>query len=181
MNKIKKFDEAYNLFLREEDPVKHRKAVLILMKEAGLEDRFVEISNGKDKIKDFFLLWEYAGKVEKNLKDRKGLKQMGELSKKFYDAKDYFHLCDLFYNIVFRHFAEYARLEERDDFDKITDHDLYEKGLIPSEIFLQYFIMETMVKQSDFAWDRGEEIANKNLACFITCWSDLYDFFNEQE
>lgn len=181
MNKMKNFDKAYNRFLKEKDPAQHRKGVLTLMKETGLEDRFVEIMDGKDKVEDFFLLWEYAGKFEKNRKDRKGLKKMGELSRKFYDAKDYFRICDLFYNIVFRHFAEYARLEERDDFNKITDIDLYEKDLIPSEILLQYFIVETMAKRDDFDWNRGEEIANQNLACFISCWSDLYDFFHEQE
>ena len=179
MSKIAKFNKAFDQFLNERNAALHHKAIEVILREAGLLDEFNEILKQKDGIQKFFLLWEYAGKVERNRKERRGLKKMGELSKKFYESKDYSHLCELFFDIAFRHFAEYVKLRERDDFMNLTDHDLYNNDLIPPDIFLQYFIIETITKRKDLGWNRGEIIVDQNLACFIVCWNDIYAFFNE--
>ena len=83
--------------------------------------------------------------------------------------------------MIFLHTVKFLHLEERADFEKLTDHDLYTKGLFPPEIFLQMFFIEAPVKRTDFDWDRGKAIAEQNLACLIVCLGDIYEFFNEQE
>lgn len=80
-----------------------------------------------------------------------------------------------------RNLVDFLRLREREDFEGITDNDLYEKGLIPREIFLQFFLIETLSKTKNFDWDRNEDVINQNLACLIICFSDIYDFFNNSD
>ncbi len=126
-------------------------------------------------------MWETAGKVEKNYAEKKGLQRLGKLSKEFYAKKEYKKLHKLFFDLMFRSFAEFTGIEDRSDFEKITDHDLYEKKIIPSEIFFQYFLMESPVKMKDFDWDRSEEIMRQNLACLIICFGDIHEFFHEED
>lgn len=181
-NKTKKFDDALEQFKKGKDPVAHHKAIRTLLSGVELDEHFWWLLDEKeDGVRDFFLLWGRAGKEEENPQERKGFKKIGESSKKLYEQKEYRKLCEFFYNILFRHLAEFIHLEEHKDFDTITDYDLYKKDLIPSEIYFQYFLIEVLVKSKDFDWDRGEEIANQNLACFIACFDDIYEFFHEEE
>lgn len=178
---IKKFDAAYRQFLNEESPKVHKKAVETLLAQVGLKKAYKDFLREPESVKSFFMSWERAGEEETNPEEAVGLKQIGRMSKKLYENKDYRGLAGMFFNITLNHFAEFAKLQERSDFETITDHDLYEKDLIPSEIFSQFFILETPYKRKDFRWNRGEEIANQNLACLAVCFGDIYEFFNYKE
>jgi len=70
------------------------------------------------------------------------------------------------------------KLKELKNYDKLTDDDLYKKGLLPRGIFLQYFLIESMVKNKSFDWNRDQRIIEQNLICFDVCFSDIYAFFN---
>jgi len=178
---IKKFDVAYEHLAREKDPLLHIKAVELLLAEIGMEDEFTDALKEKAFVENFFLLWERAGMEEVDPKERPGLKKLGELSKLLYEKSDYRGLCKLFSDVAFRHLANFLRLEERKDFKTITDHDLYTKDFMPPEVYLQFFLIETLAKRNDFDWNRGEEIARQNLICFILCFGDMYEFFHEEE
>jgi len=179
-NKIKIFDEAYARFLSEDDPALHYKAMKILLSEVDLDKCFDEMGK-RDEVKKFFLMWQESSKYEKDPIEKENLKRMGIESKLLYNQGSYQKLADLFFNITLRHIANYIHLEERKDYNEITDHDLYTKNLIPEEIYLQFFLMETMIKRKDFDWDRGEKISNQNLACFVTCFIDINAYINENE
>lgn len=178
---IQKFDVSYQQFLAEDSPAPHKKATETLLARAGLKKMYKKFLREQEIVKNFFLLWERAGEEEADTKEAAGLKAIGAMSKKLYESKDYRGLSEMFFDITLRHLAEFMKLKERSDFKTITDHDLYEKNLIPSEIFLQFFLLETLFKRKDFLWDRGEEIAHQNLACLAVCFGDIYDFLNSQE
>jgi len=177
---IKKFDGAFNLFTKEKDPILHHNAIKELLKIVDLEEEYEFFSNNREEIGNFFKMWERAERYEENPAGKKGLKKIGILSKKLYGEKRYGELCGIFCDMVFRNFADLFHLRERNDFEELTDIDLYSKNIIPSEITVQYFLIETMVKNPDFDWKRGEKIANQNLACFIVCFADIYEFLNEE-
>ena len=174
------FDVAFHGYFSEKDSSLHKRAIQELLKEVELKDVFDELLSKKNGVDKFFLMWETAGKLERNSVDKEGLQRLGKLSKEFYNKKEYKKLYELFFNIMFRVFAEFIDLKARDDFKKITDRDLYEKRVVPSEIFLQYFLMESPIKMKDFDWNRSEEIMRQNLACLIICFGDIYEFFHEE-
>lgn len=175
---IKKFDEAYKQFLSEKDSLMHLKAIKTLLSESDLKEWFIEFIEEKDSVKNFFLMWKYAYKYENNQKQKEGLKKLGIQSEKLYIEKNYKKLTELFFDIMLRHLVDFIHLEDREDFEEITDVEIYTKGLIPSEIYLQFFLIETMIKRKDFNWNRGEVITNQNLACFSVCFLDINAFFN---
>src|SRR3989344_5651610 len=177
----KEFDAAYEEFARGKGPISHQKAIEMLLSQFGLEEEFGQALREEDRIRDFFLLWERAGREEEDPKERAGLKKLGEMSKKLYETGEYRALSELFYDVVFRNLADFLRLQERNDFEELTDHDLYTKNLLPPEIFLQFFLLESLVKRDDFDWNRGNQIAHQNLACLIICFEDIYEFFHEEE
>ena len=178
---IKKFDEEYEQFLIGKDPILHRQAIKTFLSEAELDEWFQEFIDEKDGTQNFFLMWEQAGVEEKDPKEKKGLERLGEQSKKLYNKKDYKKLAELFFNITLRHLADFIHLEDRENFKEITDHDLYTKELIPPAIYLQFFLIETLIKRDDFDWNRSEEITYQNLACLAICFMDINSFFNELE
>lgn len=180
-NNAFEFDRAYEGFLKERDVIKHKADIETLLATVELNDIYREYLCKDDGIKDFFLSWELASKEEVEEKEIVGLKELGAKSKKLFYQKNYRELSEIFFNIAFQHLANFIHLDERNDFKELTDVDLYEKGLIPQEIFLQYFLLETIVKTKDFDWNRGEIIANQNLACLIICFSDLYEYFQEEK
>ena len=173
----KNFDKSYNQFLSEEDPSAHKKAVHRILFEAGLEKEYYFVLKDKKAIADFFFSWLEAGKEETDENEKKGLQELGKFSKKYFEEKNYHELCRFYANVVLRHVVEYLHLENRPDFEKITDLDLYEKGLLPKEIFLQFFLIETLGKPN-FNWSRGKEVVEQNLACLVVCFADIYDFLN---
>ena len=179
--RIKDFDAAFDGYFSEKDPILHKKAIQDLLKKVDMEDAFDELLSEKNGVGHFFLMWEMAGKSEKKSADKKGLQRLGELSKEFYSKKEYEKLYELFFNIMFHSLAEFVNLEARDDFEKVIDQDLYEKNIIPSEIFFQYFLMESPVKMKGFDWNRNEEIMRQNLACLIVCFGDIHEFFHEED
>ena len=178
---MQKFDEKYRQFLFEKDAEVHRKAVRSLLSSVGLAKMYDYTIKDKNAIPNFFLAWKIAAKEEEDPNERKGLESLGKLSEKYFNKKDYRALSKLFADVVLRHLAEFIHLEEREDFEEITDNDLYEKGLIPEEIYLQFFLIETLSKTKDFDWARNENVINQNLACLVVCFGDIYDFFNASE
>lgn len=179
--KIKKFDFAYEQFLKGEDAVICYQSIKILLSEIQLDDWFEEMIEEKDSVKNFFLMWEHASLDKEDPNEKEGLSKLGIESKKFFNEKNYKKLAELYFDITLRHLANFIHLEDRKDYKKITDHDLYKKGLIPPEIYLQFFLIESMVKREDFDWDRTEEISYQNLACLAVCFLDINAFFNEDD
>lgn len=179
---IKNFDADFEGYFLEKDPVLHKKAIQNLLKRIDLKDVFDELLSEENGVGKFFLMWEMAGELEeKKSADKNGLQRLGSLSKEFYSKKEYEKLYELFFNTMFHGLAEFINLKSRDDFESITDQDLYEKDVIPSEIFFQYFLMESPVKMKDFDWNRNEEIMRQNLACLIVCFGDIHEFFHEED
>ncbi|MCK5413672.1 MAG: hypothetical protein KAI57_04870 [Candidatus Pacebacteria bacterium] len=176
----KDFDAAFDGYFSEKNPILHKKAIQNLLKKVDLKYVFDELLSEKNDVSNFFLMWERAGKSEKKSANKKRLQRLGKLSKEFYSKKEYEKLYELFFNIMFRSLAEFANLEARDDFEKMTNQDLYEKNIIPSEIFFQYFLIESPVKMKDFDWNKNEEIMKQNLACLIVCFGDIHEFFHEE-
>jgi len=179
--KMQRFDKEYDQFLFERDVELHRKAVRGLLSLVGLAKMYNYTIEDKNALPDFFLTWKIAAKEEEDQNERKGLESIGKLSEEYFKKKDYRALSKLFADIVLRHLVEFIHLKEREDFEEITDNDLYEKGLIPGEIYLQFFLIETMSKAKDFDWSRNEDVVNQNLACLIVCFSDIYDFLNNSD
>lgn len=177
--KNQKFDEAYEGFLKEKNSELHNKAIILLLSYSKLDKEYKKLIKNKNDIESFFLTWEYASETTEDPEDKKGLKQIGKMSKKLYYQKNYLKLSELFFNLILRHLVDFIKLKDRKDFNKITDHNLYKKELIPPEMFLQFFLVETLIKRKDFDWNRGEEIARQNLACLIVCFEDIYSFLNE--
>ena len=87
---IKNFEINFQKYFSEEDPTLHKKAIQGLLKDMDLNEAFDELLSKKDGVEHFFLMWEKAGEIEKNLVDKKGLRKLGKLSKKFYTLKNIF-------------------------------------------------------------------------------------------
>lgn len=176
------FDEAFDQFLTEKNPQLHEEAIGAILSVIDLEDEFYDLLDYEDNIENFFLMWRKAGKEEADDSlDKEGLRNLGRLSKKYYNKRKYKKLHTLFFDITFNNLLQYIDIENHEDFDKLTDVDLFEKKLIPSEIFLQFFLLEAPVKRSDFNWHRNEEIMKQHLALLIVLFGDIFTFFNEDE
>lgn len=176
-----KFGKSFDQLVNEKDPAKHRKAIVALLSNDELDGPFLEFLHEKDGVERFFLSFTHAEDVGIDAQEKKSLKKLGKLSKKYFEHKEYVKLCELFYGMAFRNLADILHLQDRDDFETITDHDLITKGILPSEILLPYFLLDAFVQIRDFDWNRGEEVVRQNLACFIVCFTELYAFFNESE
>lgn len=178
MKNKSEFDVAYNDFLYEKDVQKHHHSIRTLLSEINLENEFSLLIDEENGVRNFFLLWEKAGLLEQDQTERQGLKALGVRSKILYKKKNYKELCELFEVTVLRHIVEHINLESRSDYEDITDQDLFTQKLIPEEIYFHYFILGTLAKANDFDWNRGEKIAEQNLACMIACFEDIYGFLN---
>ncbi len=177
---IKKFDDDFKKYFEEKDVVLHEEAVADLLDEIDIDlgDAFIDLLDEEGAIENFFLMWERAGELEKDPHEKKHIQKLGKLSKEYFNKKEYKKLYELFFDTMFHNFANYVKLRDRKDFDKITDLDLYDKSVVPPEIFLQYFLMESPIKMKHFDWERSEDVMMQNLACLIICFGDIYEFFN---
>ena len=110
---LKNFDVAFEGYLSEKDPVLHKKAIQELLKEIDLKNAFDELLSKKNGVKSFFLMWEKAGKLEKNPVEKKGAQKLGKLSKKFYNKKEHKKLYELFFSVMFNSFAEFIDLKKQ--------------------------------------------------------------------
>lgn len=176
---MQEFDTAYETFLAGTDPKEHRRAIKTMLSKIDLDGDFLSLVEEDDGVESFFLMWEQAAELEEDENERSSLREFGRKSKQLYHARRYADLCNLYAQIAFVHLCGFLQVHERADFEDLTDHDLFKKGLLPSEIFLQYFLLETLGKTKRFVWDRDEEIVRQNLACMIICYADINAFINE--
>ena len=178
---IHEFDMAYETFCAGTDPKEHRQAIKTLLSEVGLEDEFDLLLDDDGGVKNFFLMWEQAAKSEENEDEQPNLQEMGHKSKQLYQDGKYAELCSMYGQITLVHLCNFLQLDKRPDFTDLTDHDLFEKSIIPPEIYLQYFLLETPGKSEGFDWSRDEEIVRQNLACMVICFTDINAFVNEDD
>lgn len=176
-----KFKIIFEQFSSELDPAVHREAVATLLREIDLDDLYQDLLDEPNAILNFFSSWKKAAEEEDDPKEAAALRQMSIDSLKLLNQKNYRELSEMFFDITFKHLAEFLNLESREDFEKLTDHDLYKKSLIPNEIFLQMFLLETLFKSKDFRWDRDNKIIKQNLTCLIVCFGDIYSFLEAND
>lgn len=179
--KDQKIDKAYNAFLLEDKTGRHRKAICYLLSGTDLDGLYKDVLKDKEGIADFFLMWERAACEEMDEKEAASLFELAKYSKKYFNSKQYKKLGKIYCELAFRHVCKYLEIESRDDFNELTDVDLVTKKIIPSEILMPYFLLETLAKNDKFDWNRNEEISVQNLACLITCFTDIFDFINAEE
>ncbi|KKR04214.1 MAG: hypothetical protein UT32_C0033G0007 [Parcubacteria group bacterium GW2011_GWC2_39_14] len=176
-----RFDKAYHTFILGSEAKEHKKAILYLLSFADLDQSFRGILKDKDIVNDFFLQWIKFSKNEKYYHDEPGLQELAIKSKEYFESKKYKKLVNLYFDMAFRHLCGHLEVDKRSDFKQLTDLDLCEKGIIPEEVLIQYFLLETYCKNTHFSWDRNDEICLQNLACLILCFGDIYDFMHEEE
>lgn len=178
--KNEELEESYRDFVSSNNSVFHRKAIEKMLGMVGLGSKFKgSLKFGAKIIEDIYC--NFANNVEESWvkeEEKEPILKIGTLFKKFYKEKDYRKFVETGYNLIFKNLADYLRLPERKDFQDLTDEDLYKKNLLPKEIFLQYFLIETMVKNKSFDWKRSQKIIDQNLICFDVCFTDIYAFFN---
>jgi len=176
----KALEKAFERYLKEKDPVLHKKAIRSLLEEVGLEEDLDIMDEEYNSVEEFFMNWKKAGKIMPNDSlEKAGVMELGRKSKKFYNKRQYRKLHNLFFKVMFRHVMDFLDIENHKEFDTITDADLYEKGIIPSEIHFQYFLLEAPLQIKDFDWHRSDEIMMQHLACLIVCFDDIYEFLHE--
>ena len=178
---MQEFDTAYETFLAGTNPKEHRRAIKTMLSEIDLDGEFLSLLDEDDGVETFFLIWEQAAELEEDENERPSLRELGKKSKQLYQDRRYAELCSMYGQIALVHLCGFLQVHERADFEDLTDHDLFEKGLLPSEIFLQYFLLETLGKVGGVDWDRDEEIVRQNLACMVICFTDINAFFNEDD
>jgi hypothetical protein len=173
-----KLDNTFNDFFKGENPVKHYKAVNKLLGQVDLVDEYNDLLEQK-RVEEFFV--ENLGLVDDEMskEEKMGIEELNKISKRLYKKGKYRELCCVYYDMCFRHIAEYLHLDEREDFEMITDYDLYKKNILPKEIFFQFFLLQCLVRNKNLNWDRDPEIINQNLACFIVCFNDIYEFLHD--
>ena len=174
------FNKSFDKYLKEKDLILHKKAIRGLLEEVGLEEDLDIMDEEYNPVEEFFLNWKKAGKIIPNDSSEKAsVMELGRKSKKFYDKRQYRKLHNLFFDTMFRHVMDFLDIEKHKEFDTLTDADLYEKDIIPSEIHFQYFLLEAPLRMKEFDWHRCDEIMMQHLACLIVCFEDIYEFLHE--
>lgn len=178
--KNEELEESYKDFISSNNPISHRKAIEKMLGTVGLKSEFERsLKFGARRIKDSYCNFSNAADEDwVKEEEKESIKNIGALFKRYYKEKDYRKFVKTGYNLMFKNLADYLRLAERNDFQVLTDDDLYKENLLPKEIFLQYFLIETMVKNKSFNWNQNPKIIDQNLICFDVCFSDIYAFFN---
>lgn len=178
--KNEEIEESYKDFVSSNNLVSHRKAIEKILGMTGLGSEFKRsLKCGVGMIKDTYCNFdEAAGEKWVKEEERESIRKVGALFKKFYMNKDYRNFVETGYMMVLQNMADILKLKELKNYDKLTDDDLYKKGLLPREIFMQYFLIESMIKNKSFDWNRDQRIIEQNLICFDVCFRDIYAFFN---
>lgn len=180
--KNEEFGKSYEDFVSSNNPVFHRKAIEKMLGMVGLGSKFKRfLKFGTKIIEDIYC--NFANNVEEDWVkegEKEPIRKIGALFKKFYEKGDYLNFVDTGYMMIFRNLVDFLELRKRKDFDKLTDDYLFKKSLLPKDIFLQYFLIETMVKNKSFSWNRNLKIIDQNLICFDVCFTDIYAFFNRE-
>lgn len=177
---VQEFDNAYELFTSSEDPLEHRRSVEILFAKIGLKSKFKqELQLGSKQVIDLFKSFKKATR-EDCISDieHQSLKKVGELFTRYDNEKKYDKFADLAFSLALQNIIDFLGLPKKGDFEEYTINDLYDKKLLPNEIFLQFFILETLANNRVYKWNRNKIIIGQSLVCLEVCFEDIYDFLN---
>ena len=178
--KVQEFDNAYKLFTSSENPLEHHRSLEILLAKIGLKSKFKqELKLGSEVVIDLFKSFNKATREDCiSETEYLSLKKVGKLFSEYMVENRYDKFSDLAFSLVLQNIIDLIELQEKGDFKEYTITDLYEKKLLPNEIFLQFFIMETLANNKVYKWKRNQTIIDQSLVCLAVCFEDIYDFLN---
>lgn len=178
--KIQEFDNAYKLFTSSENPLEHRRSVELLLAKIGLKSKFKrELQSGSELVIKLFKSFKKVTQEDCVSKaEYQSLKKVGQLFTGFNKEKKYDKFADLAFSLALQNIIDFLGLPKKGNFEEYTIHDLYDKKLLPNEIFLQFFILETLANNRAYKWNRNKIIIGQSLVCLEVCFEDIYDFLN---
>lgn len=178
--KLGEFDNAYTLFTSSGDSIQHRQSIETILAKIGLKSKFKrELQLGSEQVIDLFKSFKEATREDCiSEAEYLSLRNVGKLFTKYTVEKRYDKFSDLAFSLALQNIIDFLELPKKRDFEEYTITDLYEKRLLPNEIFLQFFILETLANNKAYKWNRNQTIIDQTLVCLSVCFEDIYNFLN---
>lgn len=180
---LNEFRDYLRIFTTTHDAELHKTALLQMLdpldldieykklnQEGGL-DRVMTIFSSFSDINDDELVTEY---------ERKSLEQVGALTKEYFAKEAYSSFAKMVFALTLESFGEkYDLGVEDEELTEVKIEDIY--NIIPSEIYLQTFLLESMSDETAFNWNRSPIIIEQSLLALTVCFSDIYAFLTEED
>lgn len=175
-----KFDQNIIDFLKSKDEKVHNSAIGELLKKVNLKrDYNYALRHNKNLINFFVSMKEARSENWVGEDEKKNMITLGTMVEEMAKNHQYKKIADIALSLLFRNLVDFLKISERKDFDTLTDADLFEKKIIPSEIFLQYFLFECLSKNNQFDWSRNDIIINQTFTCAGVCFNDIQEYIHE--
>jgi hypothetical protein len=175
------FRDFVRIFTTGENPVSHAAAIIEMLDpldldieyrklahEGGLQ-RVLDIFTSFADMSDNFMLTEY---------ETSRLKQVGMLTEEYFKKQDYSAFAAMVHQLLLESFLEKYDFGT-EDISKINSEKLYR--IIPEEIQLQTFLLESMADPAIFDWKRSNVILIQSMLVLTVCFSDVYSFLTDDE
>jgi hypothetical protein len=176
------FRDHFRIFTSTTDPVLHEQVILAffdpldldieyrkLRKEGGIA-RVLDIFSSFAALEDDELVSDY---------EKKSLEQVGVLTVQYFEEGNYLAFAQMVLAMTIESLADKYMPVIDDDLNEIDMDMLYSK--IPSEIYLQTFLLENMAEPRQFDWNRDPQIVEQALIALTVIFSDIYDFISAEE
>ncbi|MDQ3098624.1 MAG: hypothetical protein M3Q44_02665 [bacterium] len=180
---LHEFRDYLRIFTTTHDANLHKTAILQMLDPLDLDIEYKKLNQdgGLNRVMDIFasfseiedddLVTEY---------ERKSLEQVGALTREYFKQKAYSSFAKMVFALTLESFAEKYDLGlDEDQLTEVRVEDVY--NTIPSEIYLQTFLLESMSDESAFNWNRDTVIIEQSLLALTVCFSDIYAFLTEDD
>lgn len=180
---LHEFRDYLRIFTTTHDSVMHKDAILRMLDPLDLDIEYKKLdqNGGLERVKSIFASFSEIEEGDLVTEyERKSLEQVGTLTKEYFDQKAYSSFAKMVFALTLESFSEKYDLGlDEDRLSEVRVEDIYDN--IPSEIYLQTFMLESMSDDSSFNWNRDEVIIEQSLLALTVCFSDIYVFLSEED
>lgn len=180
---LNEFRDYLRVFTTTHDAEMHKTAILRMLDPLDLDIEYkkLNLEGGLNRVMDIFS--SFSDTSEDDLVteyERKSLEQVGILTREYFTKKAYSSFAKMVFALTIESFAEKYDLGLVDEqLTEVQIEDIY--NTIPSEIYLQTFLLESMSDDSAFNWNRDAVIIEQSLLALTVCFSDIYAFLTEED
>ncbi len=180
---LHEFRDYLRIFTTTHEPTLHKSAILKMLDPLDLDIEYKKLNSegGLERVMDIFSSFSDTSEDDMVTEyERKSLEQVGALTREYFSQKAYSSFAKMVFALTLESFAEKYDLGlDEDRLTEIHAEDIYNS--IPSEIYLQTFLLESMSDETTFNWNRDSTIIEQSLLALTVCFSDIYAYLTEEE
>ena len=127
---------------------------------------------GREEVRKRLKMFREIAEEDESIdqEEKKSAKRISDIALNYLNHRKFQELSYLLFNIVIDHLKEFVGFQNSEEW---TISELYQ--VMPDEVFLPFFLLESLTREDGYNWNRGGKIIENGLILLMTSFQLFYE------